>query len=70
MIPLETSTTGISSPISVSDLDTTYSTRITRSASDVDLNGIKCKLNDEFGLVIQGILAVVAFSTLICKYIA
>ena len=26
-----------------------------------------CRLNDNFGLVVQGILAAVAFSTLICE---
>ena len=26
-----------------------------------------CRLNDNFGLLIQGILAAVAFSTLICE---
>lgn len=40
---------------------------ITKRASDIDLDGIKCHLNDEFGLFIQGILAFVAFSTLLCK---
>jgi hypothetical protein len=29
---------------------------------------VKCDLTDTFGFFIQGLLAVVAFSTLICKY--
>ncbi|KAK3755022.1 hypothetical protein QZH41_011055 [Actinostola sp. cb2023] len=42
-------------------------THITKRASETDLNGIRCHLNDEFGLFIQGILAFVAFSTLLLK---
>lgn len=51
------------------DFTTVKATHITKRASEMDLNGIKCHLNDEFGLFIQGILAFVAFSTLLCKLV-
>ncbi|XP_022783984.1 store-operated calcium entry regulator STIMATE-like [Stylophora pistillata] len=40
-----------------------HSTKMTEMASDPK----RCRLNDDFGLLVQGILAAVAFSTLILK---
>ena len=41
----------------------------TKSALTTDMASSErnCRLNDKFGLLVQGILAAVAFSTLICK---
>ena len=42
----------------------------TKSALTTDMASSErnCRLNDKFGLLVQGILAAVAFSTLICKW--
>lgn len=41
----------------------------TKSALTTDMaSSENCRLNDKFGLLVQGILAAVAFSTLICKW--
>lgn len=51
-------------PISMSKYDgSLHSTEMTEMASSVK----NCRLNDNFGLIVQGILAAVAFSTLICE---
>ena len=47
------------SPVSSSLYDE-HSTKMTNDERN-------CRLNDNFGLLIQGILAAVAFSTLICE---
>ena len=68
MIPPTINLTAISGTTATKDYTFVKATHITKRASEEDLNGIKCHLNDEFGLFIQGILAFVAFSTLLCKY--
>ena len=57
-----------------SSVSTLYNNK-TRSATSLVLSttmaaneeSVKCDLTDRFGFFIQGLLAVVAFSTLICK---
>ena len=51
------------SPVSSSQYDGN-STEMTVDMTSSERN---CRLNDNFGLLIQGILAAVAFSTLICE---
>lgn len=49
-------------------LTTHHSTRLVRGLANVNIAGVKgCNMNDQFGWIIQGILAFVAFSTLILK---
>lgn len=51
------------SPVSFSQ----YDGRSTEMTVDMASREQNCQLNDNFGLLIQGILAAVAFSTLICE---
>lgn len=68
MVPSLVNFTTRSGPTDFLQATNVKTTHLAKRASETDLDGIKCKLTDEFGLFIQGILAFVAFSTLLCKY--
>ena len=57
-----------STPFSSFDLEidetTLHAVTTEMASSETERN---CQLNDNFGLLVQGILAAVAFSTLICE---
>ena len=60
----------MNSSVSTLYLNATRSTTLainTTMAASEDTVAVKCDLTDTFGFFIQGLLAVVAFSTLICK---
>ena len=58
-----------SSPSHLSVFSSALKVDGTKSALTTDMASSErnCQLNDKFGLLVQGILAAVAFSTLICK---
>ena len=59
----------MNSSVSTLYLNATRSTTLanTTMAASEDTVAVKCDLTNAFGFFIQGLLAVVAFSTLICK---
>ena len=49
-------------------VSSTRSTTLVNTTMAAEEEPVKCDLTDTFGFFIQGLLAVVAFSTLICKF--